>query len=269
MKQPVIIKNGRYGFTLIELLVVIAIIAVLAAMLLPALSRAKDKAAGIKCLNNIKQLSICWQMYSNDNSDRLVPNHAAGNISSGDSWIIGDASQQSVALQEINIRNGKLWQYNSSFGIYKCPSDRTVVANTAVPRFRSYSLSTGMNWDASGKQSWTKMVAIVEPSPVKAAVFVDEKADNDLTQNSIQNGAIGIKSEVSVTTRPYWWNVPAARHSQSGVFSFADGHSEMWKWRGNYIMRARCQTALPGDATEADRADNLRVSKTTLNVPNG
>ena len=262
------------GFTLIELLVVIAIIAILAAMLLPALGKAKQKAQGIQCLSNLKQLTLCWTMYAGDNEDHIVRNYTIGNGSAPGAWVEGDAAKDPLIIQERNLRAGALWTYNQSLGIYKCPSDRTVIMGTSVPRVRSYAISTGMNWVdgaaaiASGQQGKVnKMTAIINPAPTLASVFLDEKAADDAdkpkssSQNSIDNGALGIHS-LATAPNGRWWNVPAERHSAIGVISFGDGHVELWKWRGTFIL-----TATPGSTptTAVDKSDALRVQAT---VPN-
>lgn len=223
-------RPPRFGFTLIELLVVIAIIAILAGMLLPSLTRAKAKGQGIACLNNLRQLTLCWMMYPDDNDGRVPPNEASGAISLAGSWIEGDAKTDRDTK---NIEKGVLYRYNTSTKIYHCPVDRsTVTRYPNLLRSRSYSISTGVGHLNPGKIPVPiyRYSQIIDPAPVKASVFMDEDP------SSIQNGAIGI--EPARTRINSYWNLPAVRHSYGCNLSFADGHAEGWRWVDPYIGKS-------------------------------
>src|SRR6267142_7033164 len=115
------------AFTLIELLVVIAIIAILAAMLLPALSRAKEKASGISCINNLKQLTLAAHMYAGDFQDAIPPNV----VNDPRAWVSGDVSALPGATNVTDIRAAVLFPYNRSEPVYRCPGDKIVFKNTS------------------------------------------------------------------------------------------------------------------------------------------
>jgi prepilin-type N-terminal cleavage/methylation domain-containing protein len=123
---------GYAGFTLIELLVVIAIIAILAALLLPALSKAKEKAKTINCLSNFKQLQLCWHIYVGDNNDSIICNWIDLNPNPY-AWVAGSVDTMPDATNTTYIRNGTLFQYNQSLQIYVCPAAKGVPCSAGIP----------------------------------------------------------------------------------------------------------------------------------------
>lgn len=235
------------AFTLIELLVVIAIIAILAALLLPALSRAKGKAQEVACLSNLKQLQACWHLYIGDNDDKLPGNTALneGDIGNREGWTADPASWlQGNAWTDTtptNLQQGVLYAYSHSLGIYRCPADRSTVRDQGlVLRNRSISMSMYMNFRADPNTPgyelcWHRSGQIQRPGPSRAAVFIDEN------EKSIQQSAFGINAPDRLTmfNGPLWtWvSFPSTRHNNAGTLSFADGHVEAWRWREANTMQ--------------------------------
>jgi prepilin-type N-terminal cleavage/methylation domain-containing protein/prepilin-type processing-associated H-X9-DG protein len=239
-------RMKKNAFTLIELLVVIAIIAILAALLLPALAKAQQKAKGINCVSNLKQLTLAAIVYANDYNDAIIPN-IAGLV---DGWVAGDVSGNTGAVDVTNLANidkAVLYPYNKSEGIYHCPGDNipAIVGGITVgPRVRSYSLSDMMGKNdlgggigANSKNFHPdypenlKFSNIINPGTSDAIFFIDEANDPTPTKCSIDDGYFAEFENASGTFQQVQWgNWMSSRHGNGGDVSFADGHAAFHHW---------------------------------------
>ena len=260
------LKISRQGaFTLIELLVVIAIIAILAAMLLPALSKSKQKAQGIKCISNLKQLQVASVLYSNENGDQIVrtggqafrvsflPNPWTDPGDSHNMWIYGDITVPLSAANADLLRVGLIFPYVSALEIFKCPADRRSAISPSSSASPLSVRSMSMNGWMNPIQSWNT----TRPHTTKGRDF---RKQSDIlnaatTFTFIDENPWTINDGWFICDPTYkkWVDIPASYHNRAGSLAFADGHAEIKKWRDENMINNTVaadvdpQTPDPGD----------------------
>ncbi len=248
------VAKGRTGFTLIELLVVIAIIAILAGMLLPALSKAKTKTQGIYCMNNGKQMVLAIQLYAADNNELMPPNPDDANTTQGHNWCAANMNNNDQATN-VNYLRDTRWNVLAKYTgnnvkIYKCPADRAMVniGGKLYPTVRSFAMNQAVGTICSGYDSGSGHSGVPKmptngpwlnnnhnhrrgqpwrtfgksgdfTQPAKTWVLIDED-ENSINDSSF---AVGMNT-------PVWIDWPGTYHNMACGLGFADGHAEVHKW---------------------------------------
>jgi prepilin-type N-terminal cleavage/methylation domain-containing protein/prepilin-type processing-associated H-X9-DG protein len=243
-----LVIRPRRGFTLIELLVVIAIIAILMAIWMPALKRAREQGQRAVCLSNVKQLVLAWIMYADNNDDKLVSSEAGGawrgqfgepwvGVTWASGWTRGEQVPENDQIA--GIKAGALWPYIKEVNLYGCPAGYRGELMT----YAMMIASNGRSVD--GSPVFKKRILV--PQPAQRLIFIDE----------------GLSSPDAYSTRynePKWWDQPVTRHGDGTNFACADGHAEYHKWEGIETIKqgrdnVRTWVGLFAPATEEGRED--------------
>jgi prepilin-type N-terminal cleavage/methylation domain-containing protein/prepilin-type processing-associated H-X9-DG protein len=248
-------KKWSRGFTLIELLVVIAIIAILAALLLPALTKAKVKAQGIQCMSNSRQFAVAWTIYATDNNNLLVLNPGDGANQGNwpvppnapNAWVAGDMQSAADAVNTAKIQNELLFPFVKSLGLFKCPGNQ-------LNMVRGISMNCYVGWTSRASQpggtfqTYMKSAQILHPESL--FVCIDED------QNTINDGFFANVAVAPLANAVQLNDSPATYHGGCSGISFADGHAELHKWKGfNSAEAIKAESLLgSGGLTLTDQA---------------
>lgn len=259
-------QNTSRGFTLIELLVVIAIIAILAAMLLPALGKAKTKAQNIQCMNNGKQIGLAWMMYADENATK---------VANAFDWCPGwlDYSGATDNTNVMNLLNGLLGPFLKNVAVYKCPADRSLSnGKTGLPRVRSISMNQMFrDWSDGHSTSppwriFPKTSTMVSPQPANLWVIIDENPDG------VNDAAYAVKMD-RVNATATWQDLPSVSpHNGACGYTFADGHSEIKKWKdprstSRFMITTYVTGANFGQLQSNNQDINWQAERTSSKMP--
>jgi prepilin-type N-terminal cleavage/methylation domain-containing protein len=256
-------RNRRGAFTLIELLVVIAIIAILAALLLPSLKSAKDQSMGIKCMSNMRQMSLGWRMYAQDNKESVVLSSAGGASAAENRYAWCQQEEDFTDNPKnydptVDITVGPLYPYIGSPLVYRCPSDTSMInhGGTLLPRVRTVSMNFffgafGGSTDGAPAvdvpypvyMKTTDLTITQSPGPVDTWVFVDERQDcvnwgNYLTDMAGDN-------PVNPSEYAFSEDMPGFYHDRCAGFAWADGHATLQHWQDYRTMPPLEQSTAP------------------------
>jgi prepilin-type N-terminal cleavage/methylation domain-containing protein/prepilin-type processing-associated H-X9-DG protein len=269
-------RTGFAAFTLIELLVVIAIIAILAGMLLPALSTAKTKAQGIHCMNSLKQLQYAWQFYADDNNDHITSSGYL-NPTEPTSWVAGWLDFNGANPDNTNtamLRDplvSKFATYLQAVDVYKCPADKSGVqiGGSIHPRVRSMGMSQALagpggwlppgnyNPNQTSYRTYFKIADMTAPSPSMLYVLLDEHPDS-INAGGFANQMIENMRQAKII------DFPASYHNGAAGISFADGHAEIKKWLDERTRPPeKYDNSLLLNVTSANNLDMLWLAERT------
>jgi len=235
----------RNGFTLIELLVVIAIIAILMAILMPALNRVKEQGKRAACLSNVKQMTLAWIMYAYENDDKIVNGSTFFPRDGEPAWIGAEWNFDGTAEeQRENLKDGILYPYCNDVDIFKCP---TGIRGEVL----TYAIVDAMNGATSIPGTADLMIKRLSQirGPGERFVFIDE-------------GKISPDSWTVFYDQESWWDLPTVRHGDGTNFSFVDGHSDYWKWKDSRTVKlAEMTNPQASDSVQPGNPDLHAVQK--------